>query len=278
MNKGKIRLFRKKTTRKEFGFLAVLAIMVVFVHCALAQRRMLHVSLYPYVPDAAAAALTLKQGFEKLHPDIIADITFNPNYYSVVPADHGVLYEDADIHTIDGVFLDDFLAAHKLAPLRRDFLSRLPAPEGLALHLASLGAEQVAIPYWMCADFLIYRKSLHGLDHLASLKQLETGLHGSGLAADMEDSGELAELYYSTVLAEARTDEPLQNLPEKPDPGAARVRPRKNLCRACRILCQAVRARPCWRLHRLFRNDPRCADGDRVGLSDRRALPDPGRD
>jgi hypothetical protein len=191
-------LFPKKKKQKNFCLLAAASCLLAFAHGALAQRRVLHVSLYPYIPQAAAAALTLKQGFERLHPDIIADITFNPNYYSTNPADRGVLYETADIHTLDGIFLDDFLAAHKLAPLRPAFLARLPAPANLAARLAG----NAGVPYWMCADFLIYRKDLHGLDNVASLSQLAQGLHGTGLALDMADPAALSELYYSATLAE----------------------------------------------------------------------------
>jgi thiamine pyridinylase len=199
------------------GF-AVAVALLPLAQAGTAERRVLHVSLYPYVPEAAAAALTLKQGFEKLHPEIIADITFNPHYYSVSPADRGVLYENADIHTIDGIFLADFLAAHRLAPLSQAFLRRLPAPETLAGLAAGDAGTQVAVPYWMCTNFLIYRKDLRGLDDVASLKALAKGLRGTGLALDMADRDALSELYYSALIADDGAHMPVELPAAGPDP------------------------------------------------------------
>lgn len=49
---------------------------------AQAPRRVLHVSMYPFIPDAAAAALALTRGVERGHPGIVVEITLNPNSYS----------------------------------------------------------------------------------------------------------------------------------------------------------------------------------------------------
>ena len=164
------------------------------------MRRVLHVSLYPYIPEPEAAALELKQGFERLHPDVIVDMTFNPNYYDPNPAAKGVLYEDADIHEIDVVFMRDFLALHRLQPPR---IAGLDPLEPLANDAATYGGVLWAVPQWMCTDFLIYRSDETALGATHTLNGLEAALGpGHGLLLDMSGQGQLGELYLSMLLAD----------------------------------------------------------------------------
>jgi thiamine pyridinylase len=182
-------------------------------------RRVLHVSLYPYIPDAAAAALSLKQGFEREHPDVIVDITLNPNYYSLDPAAKGVLYEDADVHEIDVVFLSDFLAQHKLAPLSPDFTTSLEPLAPLAAQAGSVDGKLVAVPQWMCTDFLIYRSDEAGLGDAQTFADMEHALTPNGLLMDMSGDGALGEIYLSFLMA--RDGEPhaaLAHVTPTPDP------------------------------------------------------------
>jgi thiamine pyridinylase len=176
--------------------------------------------MYPYIPEAAAAALLLKQGFEAAHPDVLAEITLNPHYYSLVPADGGVLYEDADIHTIDVVFLRDFTDRHRLAPIPAGLLAGLPKMEKLAEAASTVDGVTVAVPQWMCADFLFYRADLAGLDGVQSLAGLERGLqHGRGLLLDMAGPGQIGELYFSSLLAQEGSPEAaLARITPVPDP------------------------------------------------------------
>ncbi len=169
---------------------------------AASPRRELHVSLYPYIPDPAAAALSLKQGFEKIHPDVILDISLNANYYSLNPADKGVLYEKDDVHEIDVVFLDDFIARHKLARLPSSFVSTLGALSPIALEAAMSDGRLVAVPQWMCTNFLIYRGDTPALSKAMTLTDLERALgpHG-GLLMNMSGADGLGELYLSALLA-----------------------------------------------------------------------------
>jgi thiamine pyridinylase len=185
------------------------------------ERRVLRVSMYPYIPQAAEAALLLKQGFEAAHPDVRAEITLNPHYYSLVPADGGVLYENADVHTIDVVFLKDFTDRHRLAPLPRDLLAGLPKMEKLAQAASTVDGATVAVPQWMCTDFLFYRSDLAGLDGVQSLAGLERGLqHGHGLLLDMAGPGQIGELYFSSLVAQAGSPEAaLARITPMPDPG-----------------------------------------------------------
>ncbi len=164
-----------------------------------APRRVLHVSLYPYIPEPEAAALSLKQGFERLRPDVIVTITFNRNYYSPEPSNKGVLYEEADIHEIDDVFMRDFLLRHKLQP---------PAIHGLgpfdpmARAAATYDGVTWGVPHWMCADFLFYRSDKTSLSRDHSLSGLEAALGPEhGLLLDMKGQAQLGELYLSSLLA-----------------------------------------------------------------------------
>jgi thiamine pyridinylase len=199
--------------------LLLFAVMAMNVSAA-PERRVLHVSMYPYIPEADGAALFLKQGFERGHPDVLLDITLNPNYYSVAPADHGVLYEDADVHTIDIVFLRDFLDAHRLARLPADLVAGLPKMERLAREAATVDGVLVAVPQWMCADFLFYRADETALDGVQSLDGLERGLRGgAGLLLDMAGPDALGELYFSSLLAETAAPEAaLSRVTGVPDP------------------------------------------------------------
>jgi thiamine pyridinylase len=200
--------------------LGLFAILVPALAGAGTQRRVLHVSLYPYIPDAPAAALTLKQEFERRHPEIIVDITLNRNYYSPNPADKGVLFEDADVHEIDVVFLRDFLDKHKLAPLPPDFASSLGKLTPLAAEAATADGKLVAVPQWMCADFLIYRADKTGLAGAHALADLERALGpDDGLLMNMTGSGALGELYLSTLLARDGSPEAaLSHVTPDPDP------------------------------------------------------------
>jgi thiamine pyridinylase len=196
------------------------AILVSSFAWADSPRRVLHVSLYPYIPNAQAAALTLKQGFEGRHPGVIIDITFNRNYYDPDPAAKGVLYENADVHEIDVVFLSDFLNRHKLAPLSPAFTSSLDKLMPLAAKAATVRGRLVAVPQWICTDFLIYRADKVGLAGVPTLADVERQLGlDHGLLMDMKGQGALGELYLSSLLARDGSPEAaLSHVIPSPDP------------------------------------------------------------
>ena len=181
-------------------------------------RRVLHVSLYPYIPDPSGAALVLKQGFERIHPDVIVDVALNDHYYSPEPADKGVLYEDADVHEIDVIFMRDFLAAHKLQPPGM-VLGDMLAP--LARQAATYDGKLWAVPQWMCADFLIYRADKVALDTAHTLTRFKAAFaQDHGLLLNMKGPGQLGELYLTSMLARTgQTPEAvLAHLSPTPDP------------------------------------------------------------
>ena len=193
-----------------------------------APRRILHVSLYPYIPQPEAAALTLKQGFEHLHPEVIVDITLNLNYYSPKAEDKGVLYEDADVHEIDVIFMRDFLAHHRLQPPGDMLAATTRDLDPLALQAATYDGQVMAIPQWMCADFLIYRTDKKDLGAAHTLAAMETALAPDhGLLLSMKGDGQLGELYLTSLLAAsgATPEAELAHLSAVPDPAIlARLR------------------------------------------------------
>jgi thiamine pyridinylase len=151
---------------------------------------------------------------------VLLDVSLNPHYYSLDPADGGVLYEKADVHTIDIVFLRDFLDRKKLAPLPPGFFMRLPKMEILAQQAATIGGAEVAVPQWMCADFLFYRANAADLAGVQLLEGLEQGLHHSaGLLMDMAGPDTIGELTFSILLADTGSPEAaLARMSAAPDP------------------------------------------------------------
>jgi thiamine pyridinylase len=177
--------------------------------------------MYPYIPEAADAALKLKQGFEDSHPGVLLRITFNPNYYDPSPDAHGVLNEDADVHEIDAIFLRDFIDAHKLSPFSAGFAASLGPLVPLADAAAHVGGAMVAVPHWLCSDFLFYSGNESGLQGVHTLAGMEAVLHphtpGHGLLLDMAHDA-LGELVLSLRLGEsASSGQAIAQLGDPPD-------------------------------------------------------------
>jgi thiamine pyridinylase len=200
------------------------AVAAVLLCSAAPMPRVLHLSMYPYIPDAADAALTLKQGFEESHPGVLLRITLNENYYNATPGAGGVLEEDADIHEIDGIFLKDFLARHKLSAFSSGFARTIPELHKLARVAAMQGGMLVAVPHWLCSDFLFTRADQTALDRAHTLAALQAALPpGRGLLLDMAEPA-LGELILSYLLGrDGSAAAALKDLHAAPDPALVRT-------------------------------------------------------
>jgi thiamine pyridinylase len=173
-----------------FGFLFFVSLP------ASAAPRVLRVSLYPYIPEADAAALVLTRDFERAHPDVRVEIGFNRHYYSADPAEKGVLYEDTDVHEIDGIFFRDFVDAHRLHALPAEFVGGVGKIVPVAAASGTWQGVVFAVPHWLCSDFLMYRADVPALGGARTLADVEQALRPSrGLLMDMAGDGALGELY-----------------------------------------------------------------------------------
>src|SRR6266571_7112124 len=114
---------------KKIKLLTVLTLVAILswsavpapVHAA-NNRRPLRVVLYPFIPEFASAAETVKKTFEADNPDLeLTIIDLSSNYY--VPGDATYVGQvDADVIELDSVFLADFVHQGKIQELTNDFL------------------------------------------------------------------------------------------------------------------------------------------------------------
>jgi len=205
-------------------FCSLWAAAALLLGSAAPMPRVLHLSMYPYIPDAADAALILKQGFEETHPGVLLRITLNENYYDATPGAGGVLEEDSDIHEIDAIFLKDFLDHHKLAPFSPGFAATVPQLHPLAQQAALQGHVLVAVPHWLCSDFLFTRADQPALGSAHTLAALQVALPPArGLLLDMTEPA-LGELILSYFLGrEASAAGALADVKRGPDPALLRT-------------------------------------------------------
>ncbi len=164
---------------------------------AQSSRRQLTVSLYPFIPNAEKFYLKIETLFEQQNPDIDLVIKLNVNYYE---DNTGILYEDADVYEVDCIFLKDFIKKGKIQNLANDnFLFKqdelMPAA-GIVFSEKKL----LAVPHWLCGNFLFYNSSDSAMNNLTKLSELEKviGVNPSlkrGLLIDLKGKLTLGELY-----------------------------------------------------------------------------------
>ncbi|WP_029583842.1 hypothetical protein [Bradyrhizobium sp. URHD0069] len=179
------------------------------------SRRILRVSLYPFIPDAKSAAWIIEEAFERRYPTIDLRISFAPRYYDHRPGKGGVIDEVADVYELDSIFLADFVEANRLQPVKAAAAAMIPFAERAASHKG----VTYGTPHWVCGNFLIYRspdtalrevRTLHDLENAFSQPLRERGgllidLKGSSTLGEMYLDG-LMDLYQSTALALQRLD------------------------------------------------------------------------
>jgi thiamine pyridinylase len=134
--------------------------------------RVLRVSLYPYIPDAASLYWQLEADFEATNPDIELVISLNADYYNDKPAGKGILYEDADVYELDSVFLEDFIRLGKIKEIAADF-AKCQKLVKLAETAAQRDSKWYGVPHWVCGNFLLFKKGDHELAAVRTLGDLE---------------------------------------------------------------------------------------------------------
>lgn len=170
-------------------------------YCADTGPRTLRVEMYPFVPNADAMALTIKESFEDGCPGLNLQVIMNQNYYSSDST--GILSSQADVYEVDSVFLADFVK-HKNPKLpSRGLIDAAGPVVPSAKEVATSGGVQLGIPHWICSDFLIFPKKLGQIGAVKTpVEAARVFRHlGHGLLMDLEGSSTLGELYLSILVA-----------------------------------------------------------------------------
>ncbi len=191
-----------------------------------AGRRVLVVSVYPYVPDAAKLYWSLETAFETANPGLDLRLSMNPDYYADDPSG-GILHEQADVYELDSVFLEDFLEKGKLQPLPEGIVEKAGPFVPLAARAAFQGGVWYGAPHWVCGNFLFYRKQDAEMASVASQADLARVIGsapapGAGLLIDMKGASTLGELYLNAAFYRySLPDSVLPRLASQPTPELA---------------------------------------------------------
>lgn len=171
-----------------------------------ASRRILHASLYPYIPDASGAYFSIEQTFEALNPEIDLRISLNANYYSEEVNGRGILYEKADVYEVDSVLFADFLRLNKAALLPSGWAEQMGPLVPWAVKIAQTSEDQLyGIPHWLCGNFLWYRAGDTEISKIRNLSDLERSIGRSprregSLLIDLKGKSTLGELYLDALM------------------------------------------------------------------------------
>jgi thiamine pyridinylase len=162
------------------------------------NRRQLRVVLYPFIPEFASAAETVKKTFEANNPDIeLTILDLSSNYYGPGDATY-VGQVDADVIELDSVFLADFVHKGKIQELPQDFL--LPPSDLLsnAYRGSMLNGKRYGAAHWACRNFLFFPSANKPSTPIEKLSQLQAFLDPNKdgtLLMDMRGKLTLGELY-----------------------------------------------------------------------------------
>lgn len=172
-------------------------------------RRVLVVSLYPYIPDAGSAYFAVEEAFERANPQIDLRIhLLADTYYDHRPDRRNILADEADVYEVDSVFLADFIAAGKIAPLGRGFEELAASLVPFARTVATHEGELYGMPHWLCGNFLIYRAGDAPLEAARTLADIENAFRLSPAAdwllADFYGSSTLGEMYLDAAMDATR--------------------------------------------------------------------------
>jgi thiamine pyridinylase len=162
-----------------------------------ASRRTLQFSMYPFIPEAEAAAYEIKTLYERMYPDVELQITFNPSYYD---PKQGISADKATVYELDSVFLADF--AEKLQPLPSRLATVAEKTLSMARAAAVYNGQLFGVPHWLCSNFVIFRSSDQALVKARSLLDFEKAFaHDKRLLIDLKGKSTLGEMYLTAFLS-----------------------------------------------------------------------------
>jgi ABC-type glycerol-3-phosphate transport system substrate-binding protein len=122
--------------------LSVLAVILSTYFISFAETsekpRVLHVGVYPFVPEIAQMELKIEQDFEANHPGVRVEfVDLGDDYYGTgLDSALRAKPPKVDVVEVDTVFLQDLVNAKLVEPLTQDALQ----PEGTFLPVASKAA------------------------------------------------------------------------------------------------------------------------------------------
>jgi thiamine pyridinylase len=174
------------------------ALCLQVVHAEqLPTRRPLQFSMYPFIPEAEAAAYEIKARYEMMYPDVELRITLNPGYYG----DEGISKDKAHVYELDSVFLADF--AERLQPLPDTLAPLVRETLPMARSAAVWNGQSLGLPHWLCSNFLIFKSSDRPLAQARSLQAVEkafAGVDDKTLLIDLKGKSTLGEMYLTSLL------------------------------------------------------------------------------
>jgi thiamine pyridinylase len=174
-----------------------------------AQRRVLRVALYPFIPEFSYAAETVKLLYEAENPDVELTIwDLSANYYAPDTPDKPdptfIGRIDSDIYELDSVFLADFIREKKIQPLPDNLL----LPESELLKNAYAGSmfngRRYGSAHWVCRNFLFFTSAEPPSRPIKTLKDLEVFIGSESklkLLLDMRGRLTLGEFYLGAAYA-----------------------------------------------------------------------------
>lgn len=201
--------------RRTALILTILLLTASFAACAppgsqANKPRHLRIVLYPFIPEFAYAAETVKTAFEAANPDVeLTILDLSANYYSpskpTGPPDRTYIGDvHADVYELDSVFLSDFVHKHKIQPLPDDLL----LPPAKLLKNANIGSmlagRRYGSPHWVCGNFLFFKTKNSPSKSPSTLKEVEQFVGkgpGNNLLVDLRGRLTLGELYLGAAYA-----------------------------------------------------------------------------
>ncbi len=171
----------------------------------LETKRELHVSLYPYIPNAESFYSKVEKLYESEYPEIDLILELNSWYYY----DHegkGIIESDADVFEIDAILLQDFIDRGKIQRLPDDVIpieqNYLPASK-----VAKIKDVWFGHPHWACGNFLYIKNNDKEALITSNLTEIEGILSkfddiNNNIIIDLKGKSTIGEQYFDALIDE----------------------------------------------------------------------------